>query len=45
MAFEQPIGVLVERGNASGVPAHGIRVILEATGQGACRLVTAFPTR
>lgn len=45
MAFEQPIGLLVERGNASGVPAHGIRVILEATGQGNCRLVTAFPTR
>lgn len=44
-AFEQPIGVLVERGNASGLPAHGIRVILEAMGQGACRLVTAFPTR
>lgn len=45
MAFEQPIGLLVERGNASGVPAHGIRVILEAMGQGACRLVTAFPTK
>lgn len=45
MAFEQPIGVLVERGSTSAVPAHGIRVILEATGQGTCRLVTAFPTR
>lgn len=45
MAFEQPIGLLVERGNASGVPAHGIKVILEAMGQGTCRLVTAYPTR
>lgn len=45
MAFEQPIGVLVERGNAVGVPAHGITVVLEAMGQGACRLVTAFPTK
>ena len=45
MAFEQPIGILVERGNASGLPAHGITVILEAMGSGTCRLVTAFPTR
>ncbi len=45
MAFEQPIGVWVERGNASGIPAHGITVVLEAMGKGACRLVTAFPTR
>jgi hypothetical protein len=45
MAFEQPIGILVERGNGSGFPAHGITVILEAMGGGACRLVTAFPTR
>ena len=45
MAFEQPIGVWVERGNASGVPAHGITVVLEAMGKGSCRLVTAFPTK
>lgn len=45
MAFEQPIGILVERGNGSGFPAHGITVVLEAIGGGACRLVTAFPTR
>ncbi|GHD61094.1 hypothetical protein GCM10017083_48030 [Thalassobaculum fulvum] len=45
MAFEQPIGVWVERGNASAVPAHGITVVLEAMGKGACRLVTAFPTK
>lgn len=45
MAFEQPIGILVERGNGSGFPAHGITVVLEAMGGGACRLVTAFPTR
>jgi uncharacterized Fe-S cluster-containing MiaB family protein len=45
MAFEQPIGVWVERGNAVGVPAHGITVVLEAMGQGACRLVRAFPTK
>ena len=45
MAFEQPIGILVERGNASGRPAHGITVVLEAMGKGACRLVTAFPTK
>lgn len=45
MAFEQPIGVWVERGSAVGVPAHGITVVLEAMGQGSCRLVTAFPTK
>lgn len=45
MAFDQPIGVWVERGNASGIPAHGITVVLEAMGKGACRLVTAFPTK
>jgi hypothetical protein len=45
MAFEQPIGVWVERGRAAGIPAHGITVVLEAMGQGRCRLVTAFPTK
>lgn len=45
MAFEQPIGVWVERGRAAGIPAHGITVVLEAMGQGTCRLVTAFPTK
>lgn len=45
MAFEQPIGVWVERGNASGTPAHGLTVVLEVIGEGACRLVTAFPTK
>lgn len=45
MAFEQPIGVWVDRGNAVGIPAHGITVVLEAMGHGACRLVTAFPTK
>lgn len=44
-AFEQPIGVLVERGSPVGIPAHGIKVILEAIGQGDCRLVAAYPTK
>ena len=44
MAFEQPIGRLVERGTAVAIPAHGLRLVVMADGAGACHLLTAYPT-
>ena len=44
MAFEQPIGRLVQRGTAAAIPAHGLRLFVMADGKGACHLLTAYPT-
>ena len=44
MAFEQPIGRLVERGSGAAVPAHGLRLFVMADGTGTCHLLTAYPT-
>lgn len=44
MAFEQPIGRIVERGKAVGEPAFGLRLFIRARGDGTCYLLTAYPT-
>ena len=45
MGFKEPIGVTVQRGNASAVPAYNMVAILMAKGDGSCLLLTAYPTK
>jgi len=45
MGFKDPVGITVVRGNASPIPAYRILAVLQATGGGDCRLVTAYPTK
>ncbi len=44
MAFEQPIGRVVPRGQAIAEPGHGLRLFVRANGDGTCHLLTAYPT-
>ena len=45
MGFKEPIGVTVQRGNASAIPAYNMVAILMANGDGSCVLLTAYPTK
>jgi hypothetical protein len=45
MGFKEPIGVTVQRGNATAVPAYNMIAVLMANGDGSCVLLTAYPTK
>lgn len=45
MGFKEAVGVTVERGNASPVPAYNMIAILQAQGDGSCLLITAYPIK
>lgn len=45
MGFQEPIGVTVQRGNASPIPAYNMVAVLMANGDGSCVLLTAYPTK
>lgn len=45
MGFQEPVGITVQRGNASPIPAFNMVAVLQAQGDGSCLLITAYPTK